>query len=377
MKSILLFRGLAVVLVLGLGLIAAEWAMRYRENRIAGSDRLDPGLVIYDEELGWKLNPGWRGNHRHHDYAVSYAISSRGYREPDRSSTTSARRWLVVGDSFTFGFGVNADETFVEQLNEFAGMDHPKQDTTTGARNVFVNVAVPGYSTDQEMLLIERELARTKVGGVLLVVYLGNDLLDNPRPTAIQVPLAKPYFEIGSSGLTLRNTPVPRVGQGSGNPRRELRRAVLGDQPSTSPILNRLAGWSAFLRTFGLSDDGMPAGDVGFGERFDPLLELFARLIERLDSECRERGIALRIALLPGRSCVERPNSVSAAYQEHLRSRIIEFAPRFNARIHDLTAELRRAYAENRESFFFPNDGHLTAAGHRKVARMLAADFRG
>jgi len=193
------FRLVTIGLSVLVGLLSVEVALSWRERAIAGSDRLDPGLVQHDPSLGWRLTPGWSGRHRHHDFDVRYRVNAEGFRaetagEPEKG----ARTVWVLGDSFTFGLGVNDTETFVHLLDQ---RGRPTRR--------FVNLAVPGYSTDQELLLLEQQLGMRRAQAVILVVCLVNELFDNQLEVPLQVNGSKPRFEIGSHGLELRNVPVP------------------------------------------------------------------------------------------------------------------------------------------------------------------------
>src|SRR5688572_10951125 len=168
----MLFGITAVLLIVSAGLAAAEWLLRWRQLKIIQSDRLAPGLSRHDAQLGWIPTRHWTGRHQHYDFDVNYSINGAGFRGLDiRDHKPPAKSVAVVGDSFTFGTGVNDDETFVALLN---------QHRSGGER--FYNFAIAGYSTDQELLLVEREVLRWKPDRLLLVVYLANDLFDNQLP---------------------------------------------------------------------------------------------------------------------------------------------------------------------------------------------------
>ena len=189
----------AIILGLVIGLSALEVALGYLRSRIQTSDHMDPGMMRYEPTLGWRLSPGWTGTHVNHDFEVTYSINRLGFR--GRSDLTQpGRRVAVFGDSFTFGLGVDDGETLVAALNQAAG----------GAAAAF-NFAAPGYATDQQVLLAERVLSRVRVSDVVLVAYLGNDLIDNMLAFPVQGPRGKPYFQLKPDGLVLRNTPVPRA----------------------------------------------------------------------------------------------------------------------------------------------------------------------
>jgi len=102
-------------------------------------------------------------------FDVVYDIDASGFRIDPLAGKTGSRV-AVLGDSFTFGLGVANGETFVSRLN--AGSDDGRH---------YLNLGVPGYSTDQELLLLKKTGNALKPDIVLLVVYLANDLFDNNR----------------------------------------------------------------------------------------------------------------------------------------------------------------------------------------------------
>lgn len=74
---------------------------------------------------------------------------------------------LVLGDSFTFGYGVDYERTFVAALARRA------------ADLRFVNTAVPGYGPTQYRQLLEHALAGgLRPRAVLVGIFVGNDFYD-------------------------------------------------------------------------------------------------------------------------------------------------------------------------------------------------------
>ncbi len=111
-------QALFVILILGVCLVGAsllaEYYLRYKRRQIARSNQLDPGLMVYDSDLGWKLAPNWKGRHRHYDFDVTYTTTDTGFRSNAdlKKESGCGRRYAVVGDSFTFGLGVKPLSTF-------------------------------------------------------------------------------------------------------------------------------------------------------------------------------------------------------------------------------------------------------------------------
>ena len=138
------FAAITVLLGLAVSLGAVELFLRYHDRQIAHSEHMEPGLIGYNAELGWQLTPGWSGTHHHYDYDVEYNIDANGFRVDPQAGKTGSRV-AVLGDSFTFGLGVANDETFVSRLN-----------AENETRQNYLNLSVPGYSTDQELLLFKK-----------------------------------------------------------------------------------------------------------------------------------------------------------------------------------------------------------------------------
>jgi hypothetical protein len=149
----------------------------------------------YDAELGWFPLPssertiaGTRPFHVRHN--------ARGFREREIGPKTGPRL-VVFGDSFVWGFDVEAEERFTERL----AARQPGLEV--------LNLGVSGFGTDQELLLLRREVGALDPDLVVLVFAKENDRKDNVTNRRYG-PYYKPYFEMAGDGLALRGQPVPR-----------------------------------------------------------------------------------------------------------------------------------------------------------------------
>jgi hypothetical protein len=357
-----LFAALTLLLATGASLVAAELFLGWQRDRILASDVMDPGLLVYDRVLGWRLQPGWSGRHRHHDFDVGYEIGEHGFRGPPPAGD-GRPRVALVGDSFTFGIGVGEDDTFSARL---AGDD----------REV-LGFGVPGYSTDQELLLIEREVLPLEPEVVVLVVCLINDVFDNPRAFPLQALQAKPRYVLRGGALDLERVPVPRETKGPGEGRADLDRLVYGlDLPRPGGV-RAFLGRREVFRRLGLFQPRTDVPPGYFDGRYDELLALFDALVAAARSASTEAGADFLLALLPGRSYVERPGSYAHAYQEHLRETIARTWRARGVTVVDLATGLREARAAGGGPWYHPHEGHLNAEGHAEVARRLGAVLDG
>ena len=112
--------------------------------------RRDSEFVFYkyDRFLGWKNKPLSEGYFTMPDSTTFVKINSKGLRDKEYQydKQRGVFRILVLGDSFTWGYGVELKEIFTERLENMLG------------KNVEVlNAGVTGYGTDQEMLFLEQE----------------------------------------------------------------------------------------------------------------------------------------------------------------------------------------------------------------------------
>jgi hypothetical protein len=123
-----------------------------------------PTLIEFDPQLGWKPKAGFRGHCvEARDDVFEVQIGPDGWAG---RHTVDESRVVIIGDSFAFGYGVDADKTYFN-LNPELGMKP---------------VAAPGYNMVQEVLLLEELSGSLQGKTVLWFVYVGNDLYDNLSP---------------------------------------------------------------------------------------------------------------------------------------------------------------------------------------------------
>ena len=107
-----------------------------------------------------------------------YKTNALGYRNPE-IGLKKGKRWLFLGDSITFGQGVNEEWTFVRLLENLARAQGDNWET--------VNGAVEGLGTNGELAVLNETGLALKPDGVVLNFYL-NDFLESPGIFLTRLP---------------------------------------------------------------------------------------------------------------------------------------------------------------------------------------------
>ncbi len=192
-------RRLAGNIALSLGVIAVLLAA----SEIAVRSYYTPenlGTVFrFDKTLGWALKPNSHlravDYQRKLDYMIK--INSLGLREREIpvSKGKRGRRILFLGDSVTFGTGVDAEWRYSDFLQRAMGKD-----------NEVLNAGVAGWGNDQELLYFESGGWRLEPDVVIIQLTMANDVLNNMLDHLYLSTAPKPTFVFDGDSLVLINT---------------------------------------------------------------------------------------------------------------------------------------------------------------------------
>ena len=136
----------------------------------------------YDPLLGWSLRPYYKSQY--------FNVNSKGFRGREYGSKNSTR-FLIFGDSFTFGETTSDDMTYPAYIEQFSDIEA-------------LNFGVPAYGVDQMYLRYKQEAPKYDGDLVILAIYLD----DIPRNYRSFYFYPKPKFEIVNGKLELTNSPV-------------------------------------------------------------------------------------------------------------------------------------------------------------------------
>jgi lysophospholipase L1-like esterase len=200
--------GVSILLALG----AAEFALRIFGPPPPPADDTLRTFTEYDPELGWKGRPDAHGIYRNRRFTTWIDQNREGWRDDEPVPKSPAKagepgsgapdaphqpRIAVLGDSYVWGYGVSSEEMFTRRLKELLPGSEVR------------NFGVPGYGTDQELLVFRRFVLEAHPGTVILAFTVGNDLTTIASRSAYDLP--KPRFVLDRSALRLEGVPVPRL----------------------------------------------------------------------------------------------------------------------------------------------------------------------
>jgi len=314
-------------LALSLLAVLVTLAMMEAAVRVCAAVMGDQPAMILDGTLGWKLRPNINRVYTREERPYWIQTNSRGHRDKEYSDEKPAHRTrlIVLGDSFVFGSGgVDSAETFTKRLED---SDHRLQ---------AINLGVPGYSTDQELLLLQSEGLRYHPDIVILCVYW-NDFRGTFESWDEGVRLPKGYFT--SSGTALQYQP-PRISWLSFGSRWSYAAHLLVQRYRRSA-----RGW-----------DWQPAPNLKLEERE----QVFTSLLTEMNRACQRVGARFVVVYIPRKT---------QPYHSPFQDVIALASTSHGFTTLDLTETLREA--DRNQPVYFNKDIHLNPRGHRIVADAL------
>jgi lysophospholipase L1-like esterase len=341
---------IAVAVSLALILVFELFLRLFAPQSLTGTSVQGEHFSAQDSVLGMRYVPGAVWRFRHPEYRVEYAINAAGFRDARQHlepKPAGVVRVLLLGDSFTFGQGVNYEDAWPVVAERLVDQRYP-------GRLELVKAGVQGSDTRSQLIRL-RQLAPRFDADAVVVGFLINDVYSN-------VPLDSRDLERGSASPTPWDTV-----------RSTVYRSV--DEVPTFHLLT-------FARRLITSFDPAYIGlYLSVPERGDflrdpppPLvrekLEVTEDLLGQMTTFCDSLGVPLIVLSIPqqfqvlylrkqGRDPTVDVHLYDRRLEAFASSRGFEWIGTLNA-----FAKADTGYVE----LFYRLDGHLTPAGNAVVA---------
>lgn len=122
----------------------------YTYKKLTAPAEMSGSYGVIDGELGWRLKPNATARHWMRDrvsggtfFDAKIYTDNSGFRAAEPKGATPSGAIVAIGDSWTFGYAIDHEETFPAQLAQLLGRP-------------VVNMGVPAYGSAQAVLLLER-----------------------------------------------------------------------------------------------------------------------------------------------------------------------------------------------------------------------------
>jgi hypothetical protein len=308
----------------------------------------------YDSELGWisKKNQKIKNMYGKNIYLITNSERFRNRNEISPVKPAGKKRWIYMGDSFTFGYGVDNDHTYCSYVSKI----EPQIE--------YVNMGQGGYGCDQMYLWYLRDGIKLE-HDVMIFSFITDDF--NRMVSDMFFNYPKPYLSITNNQLEVKNVPVP---ERSYLMRNFPRFMEVNDQLGLSWLAGKI---SSSFRNSGLSQGGKLV--IENNEKFSNII---TQLCYNLNNELvRNNRVALFI-YLPKMTDYNQDESLG--YRNFLKER----AQQFNWNYIDLVDEFRKISPDSIPLLFIQKDvegylgsaGHYTKAGNEAIAKILISKIK-
>jgi hypothetical protein len=315
------------------------------------------GIHQHDPELGWRPKPLFTTPHTIDvDHTVTVRTNSKGWR--DREHVTPAppgtRRIVIVGDSYTFGWGVEDREHFPARLEAL----DPSLDV--------VALGASGWNLQQHLKVLVAE-GFSYQPDLIVVALVNNDITDFGIPTG---PDQVSRRFVGERPPDSKRSWFYMV---------DLFRSVAASSRAIGQAGIRLGLWDATDANY-LPDDLKPALTKPPPEmqvRWTVALDYLGRIV----AEAQQRQVPIVVATIPGKSSYDEARVTTSLSRSQYGPEDFDLPMpyrRIDEWCHARGVRSFNGYEalKGQSGLYFRHDPHLTAQGHEAFARALLGVIR-
>ena len=296
--------------------------------------------VKLDSNLGWKLKPG---NHtQNNPWNKNVIINEDGFRSNGaiRKINKNDKIILFAGDSFTFGDGVNDNETFPALYQALV-------------KEKVVNAGVSGYGIDQIYLSTIQLLYNYNISEIFFC-FIANDIIRNEH--SIWTGAKKPHFKYNENKLEYFG----------------INKDIKTD--SEINLFQKYGGYSFFIHTLMVNyavEYWLTPSSIGTKSEHSNGLQVSKLLFTRLKNICDKKNVKLHLVpLMDGweRNEYEDENLV--------KNLLVGLDNKFSTI--DLYSEFKEIKTKDLtlwKSFFIYENGHFSKDGNNFVSNYIFSNI--
>ncbi len=352
-----------LIFILGLTLIVSDSVLKwYLKIPYTPEAR---GIIQWRKDAlpGKRLKPNLKTSvsGAFNEYKYTVTTDENGFRNSNQDNQGPIAV-VFLGDSQTYGVGVNDQETFASHVE-------------TLINRPVLNTACPGYNNIEQLELTDEVLKKYRPKYLVLCFFAGNDLFENYSNR----------FKLQNGAAA--DVSVPKKESGITNFKN-----YISKNSAIYNLLIRLRRFEFMNQLFyklKLVNLEPPNELIAFLAGDDPEKEKFWRVTDQVLTEIKQKAdqnqTNLIIVLLPDRyqvedkywdQWVEKYHLDPAKYDRLAPNRhLLRFCEQMRVPCVD-TTEALRGVASNGQAAYWPIDSHLNALGHQTVAQVIAEHLK-
>jgi hypothetical protein len=337
-------------------------------NELFSAAGTDPAVFQESTLIPWTLKPNATAHFVALDFDTEVTINSFGLRDKNRTleKDNNTYRILILGDSFTYGFGVNNNESYPAVLEEL--LNKPDSDTELEFE-VWNAGFASGYTEDTFYLYLREVGLQFHPDMIIVGLYVENDVLDF---------LKNSYVFDDTGKLSRITSDFYHVEEGM------LRRMDTAETSSTEKVVffikkvflrySRAYSYFHHIFTTMLGKENNPIFD---NEYSDLIEENFAKTkyyLEQIKGLSDQNNITFAIILLPGKisddelwesylrknpqSARDKPEKILLSYCQQMNITCLDLWPYF-------------INSTEGDKYYFEHDAHWSKEGNQKGAEII------
>jgi lysophospholipase L1-like esterase len=329
-------------------------------------------------DLGWQLRPNLQVVLRRYDGSSQlpyFTTDEHGFRITP--AHPGAATGAILGDSLVQGYFLFDDETVPTRVAELTGSN-------------VINAGVGGYSTDQELMVLEK-IVKDKALQWAVVVFFPNDLPYNSENEAWG--LSKPHFRLLDGRFDFHDVVYPEphaanavepssiiccsydANRKRDNIRRNFKRLFFSLPHPVQFYRELRRQVSLPLLPLGVKLYGHQLPDTFYSnpETLTYQWDLAFQLLRRMQEVAEEHSFPLLIVYLPEIAQILNRTAVDSASlpQQYFMQKCLA------NNLHCADATTVFVKARRKYLLYVADDGHLSPSGASLLARLIADDLYG
>lgn len=326
----------------------------------------DPAVFQESTIIPWTLKPNASAPFVSLDFNTEITINSFGLRDKNRTleKDINTYRIIAVGDSFTYGFGVNNNETYPAILEDL--LNRHVQNKQFEVWNAGF---ASGYTEDTFYLYLREKGLQFKPDMILVGLYVENDVLDFLKNNYTYDDYGK-LVRVTSNFYHVENGKLRRGGSTEFSIGKRMKLYLKKFLLRYSKI------YAYFYNAFSsmAAEENNPIFDEEYSDIVQENFEKVKYYLKQIKALGDEHNIPVVVILLPGKTSVDalwetylsknpksirdKPEKILLSYCEELNITCLDLWPYFT-------------HNTEGEKYYFEHDVHWSREGNQKGAEII------